>query len=557
MKDQARIIGSFAAVLCVGGVGACADELTRPLPERSASQLEQASEAVPVLVTTRPAGWPIENRYVVRLQDSVSRVREVVADLVEQEDRVLHFVYENAIRGFAATIPPGAVDEVRRDPRVRFVYRDVRLEGAWAAPSWGLDRIDQRALPLDSSYGPYGDGGLGVNVHIMDSGIHPGHSQFGSRVVTGPDSAFDAVRDTSNAFYAQDCWGQVEPGGTQVEESHGTPVAGIVGGSSYGVAPQVRLVSVRAGNCEGHWDLMEVMSATNWIAANFLAPAVVNYSGVVPSIEHDTAKTMFDEEMAALVDSGLTVVVAAGNDGDDACDYSPARISETITVGASTDDDERWAEGTGLTSGYGECVDLFAPGHGVVTAYPMDGSNQEDTDGTSVESGTSFAAPHVTGIVARYLASNPSATPAQVRSYVLDAATAAVLSNLGTGSPNLLAFTPRALSVEIDGPTSITEAGDYDWYALTDGGDYEYTYEWERRNKIGQSWGSWWTQGTDSMLTLSVTALDPEFQLRLTVDSDEQQDADTHGVTTFCDPCPEFFSLSSGASEADPAGEVR
>lgn len=556
MKDQARIIESFAAVLCVGGVGACADELTRPLPERSASQLEQASEAVPVLVTTRPAGWPIENRYVVRLQDSVSRVREVVADLVQQEDRVLHFVYENAIRGFAATIPPGAVDEVRRDPRVRFVYRDVRLEGAWAAPSWGLDRIDQRALPLDSSYGPYGDGGLGVNVYIMDSGIYSNHSEFGTRAVTGPDSAFDAVREPTNPNYAEDCWGQTEDTIQQPTNSHGTPVAGVVGGASYGVAPQVRLVSVRAGNCEGNWDLMEVMSATNWIAANFLKPAVVNYSGVVPSINHDTAKAMFDEEMAALVDSGLSVVVAAGNDGDDACDYSPARISETITVGASTDDDDRWIEGQHATSAFGECLDLFAPGHDVVTAFPM-GPTSPDPYATSLESGTSFAAPHVAGIAARYLSANPTATPAQVRSYVLDMATAGVLSNLGTGSPNLLAFTPRVLSVEIDGPTSITEAGDYDWYALTDGGDYEYTYEWERRNKIGQSWGSWWTQGTDSMLTLSVTALDPEFQLRLTVDSDEQQDADTHGVTTFCDPCPEFFSLSSTASEAGPAGEVR
>jgi subtilisin family serine protease len=333
----------------------------------------------------------------------------------------------------------------------------------------------------------------------------------------------------------------------QYNDPHGTPVAGIVGGSTYGVAPQVRLISVRSGPCEPGSHIDELLAGAEWIAEHFVTPAVVNLSAGLGSTVSESDKAMLDDAIAAIVDSGVPVIVAAGNDGADACNVSPARISETITVGATTDDDERWQEGTNETSGYGQCVDLFAPGHGIVTAFPE--GDPPDPSGTSVESGTSFATPHVTGVVARYLAANPTATPAQVRSYILDMATEGVLANIGTGSPNLLAFTPRVLSSGFNGPTSIPEAGDYDWFAEAEGGDYDYDYAWAYRNLNGGWYGSWTSLGTDTVATRSIDHHDGPFHLRLIVSSGVQVDTTvSDSIPTFCEPnCPQFH---------DPPGDT-
>uniref|UniRef100_UPI000EF7994A S8 family serine peptidase n=1 Tax=Streptomyces sp. S1 TaxID=718288 RepID=UPI000EF7994A len=295
-------------------------------------------------------------------------------------------------------------------------------------PSWGLDRVDQRDLPVDNSY-TYPTTASNVTAYVLDSGVRLSHRDFGGRAISG----YDFIDNDSNA---SDCSG------------HGTHVAGTLGGSSYGVAKGVKIVSVRVLNCQGNsgssW--APVLAGIDWVTKNAKKPAVVNMSiggGKIQSV---------NDAVAASVASGVTAVVAAGNNNANSCSYSPASTPSAITVGATNSWDARatgWNNGQG--SNYGSCLDIFAPGDSIVST-----SNSGDTASRS-DSGTSMAAPHVAGAAALLLAANPTWTPAQVRDKLVADATSGKVTDPRTGSPNKLLYTGTGSSD--DDPTTPPPTG--------------------------------------------------------------------------------------------------
>ncbi|MGD8148665.1 S8 family serine peptidase [Ornithinimicrobium sp. Y1694] len=312
-----------------------------------------------------------------------------------------------ALGGYAAQLSAAQVEELRADPDVAWIEEDsiVSIEATQSNPPWGLDRIDQRALPLDRSY-TYTSTGQGVRSYIVDTGILTSHAQFSGRTVSGY-SAINDGRGTS------DCNG------------HGTHVAGTVGGSTYGVAKGTTLVPVRVLGCDGRGATSGIISALDWIAANAPRPSVVNMS------LGGGASLATDQAVDRVVARGIPVVVAAGNETQNACNVSPARAASAITVGSTTNTDARSS-----FSNFGSCLDLFAPGSSVLSAWHTSNS------ATNTISGTSMASPHVAGAAALYLQGNPSATPSQVRSAINSAATTGRVSDARTGSPNRLLYTP-------------------------------------------------------------------------------------------------------------------
>lgn len=348
-------------------------------------------------------GDSIPGRYIVVLKETAASPTAMAAQATALNGRV-HFVYEDALRGFAADLDAAALAALRRDPSVDYIQPDrvVRIVGTQSpTPSWGLDRMDQRNLPLDSTYN-YANDGTGVHVYIIDTGILRTHVDFGGRAVFG----FSAINDGNQMG---DCHG------------HGTHVAGTVGSTTYGVAKKVRLHAVRVLDCSGTGTTAQVVAGINWVTKNRIKPAVANMSlggGPQPAL---------DQAVANSIKAGVTYVIAAGNNNGDACNTSPARTPAAITVGATDINDQRAS-----FSNFGLCVDVFGPGVGITSTW-----NTSNT-ATAVLSGTSMATPHVVGAVARYLQTNPTATPATVTYAIRASATKGIVGNPGASSPNLL-----------------------------------------------------------------------------------------------------------------------
>lgn len=269
-------------------------------------------------------------------------------------------------------------------------------------PSWGLDRIDQTALPLNNSYTYPDKAGEGVTAYIIDTGVRISHSDFGGRASNG----YDAV-DNDNV--AQDGNG------------HGTHVAGTVAGTAYGVAKKAKIVGVRVLDNNGSGTTAGVVAGIDWVTANAVKPAVANMS------LGGGADSVLDAAVQKAINSGITFAVAAGNESTDASTKSPARVAAAITVGSTTSTDARSS-----FSNYGSIVDIFAPGSSITSTW-----NTGDS-ATNTISGTSMASPHVAGAAALYLADNPGKTPAQVSAGLVAAATSGVVTSPGTGSPNKL-----------------------------------------------------------------------------------------------------------------------
>jgi len=317
----------------------------------------------------------------------------------------IHFLYDAALIGFAASLPEQALNGLVHNPNVEYIEVDqiITLDATLSPATWGIDRIDQRTLPLSNSY-TYNYTGAGVTAYIIDTGILATHTEFGGRASVG----YDSVGDGRNGV---DCNG------------HGTHVAGTVGGATYGVAKGVSLVAVRVLNCSGSGTTSGVIAGINWVTSNHQALAVANMS------LGGSASTSLDTAVTNSINAGVTYAVSAGNNNKDACRYSPARVPAALTVGATTSTDARASY-----SNYGSCLDLFAPGSSITSAWI--GSNTA----INTISGTSMASPHVTGVAALYLQAHPTASPATVASAIKVAATSNVVTNPGRNSPNLLLY---------------------------------------------------------------------------------------------------------------------
>lgn len=352
----------------------------------------------------------IPGQYIVVLKDDVDDQNSAEGQLVGQNGGTLTYSYRHALKGFAARLSTDAVARVARDPRVRYIEQDQPVHAivTQTPATWGLDRIDQRALPLNNSY-IYNADGTGVTVYIIDTGIRFDHVEFGGRAVTGVD--------------------EVTPGGTAADcNGHGTHVAGTVGGTTYGVAKKVKLVAVRVLDCSGSGTFSGVTAGVDWVTgqkqANPTVPMAANMS------LGGGATQALDDAVARSTAAGVVHVVAAGNSSADACTQSPARAPSAITVGATDDTDTRAS-----FSNYGTCLDIFAPGVNITSAW------YTTATATNTISGTSMASPHTAGAAALYLQTNPSASVATVTSALTTNATAGAVIDPGPGSPNLLLYT--------------------------------------------------------------------------------------------------------------------
>jgi subtilisin family serine protease len=341
------------------------------------------------------------------------------------------YVYEELISGFAAAFPTEVANALAADPRVLKITVQRQFSKVATVTqshaTWGIDRIDQRALPMDSSYS-YDFTGAGVTAYIIDTGIRYSHSEFEGRAVPGWDAY---AADPTDPLLGYDGSGDCD--------GHGTHVSGTVGGKTWGVAKKVKLVAVRVLNCAGYGSDADVIAGMDWVAKNATLPATANMSlgDVVPSKTMGTSGPV-DDAVKALVLSGVTLGVAAGNGwgngtvGADACMFPISNVPEAITVAASTTTDTR----TTWTN-YGACIDVFAPGSNVM-------SSTFDSDTSfGTKSGTSMATPHVVGVASLILQQAPGATPQQVRDIIVSQATQNIImptttNNVHTMNSHLL-----------------------------------------------------------------------------------------------------------------------
>ncbi|WP_242613240.1 S8 family peptidase [Herbihabitans rhizosphaerae] len=351
----------------------------------------------------------VEGKFIVVLDqqgsmaaDAESRATAAAHGLLSEYGGRLEFVYSTVLRGFSADMTRDQAERLAADPSVAYVQQSVLVHTAGEQPnppSWGIDRSDGAK---DDKY-VYPNEGTGATVYVLDTGIRYSHKTFEGRATSGRD----LVDDDDDA----------EDG-----HGHGTHVSGTVGGEEYGIAKDVALVGVRVLGNGGSAPDSVTVEGLDWVAKNAKKPAVVNMS-----LTFDTVSDAQEQAVKNVVAAGVTVVVAAGNNGADACDTSPARIPEIITVGSIDDGD-----GKSSFSNFGTCLDLFAPGGMITSASHM------SDDGDTGMSGTSMASPHVAGAAGVYLSKNPQATPDQVSQAITDAAEKDAVQNPGSGSPNLL-----------------------------------------------------------------------------------------------------------------------
>ncbi|MCH9692397.1 MAG: S8 family serine peptidase [Gammaproteobacteria bacterium] len=348
--------------------------------------------------------------------------------------------YDTVFKGFSIQLDESQANLLANDPRIEYVAEDgfVYTSTIQTNATWGLDRIDQRGRNLNGEY-QYTKTGAGVNVYVVDSGINTNHIDFGGRAKV----AIDLVNDGR-----QDCSG------------HGTHVAGTIGGSNWGVAKQSNLLSVRVFGCDGSTSISNVIKAVDWVGSNGIRPAVVNMS-----LGGGKSQPLKDAVNGA-INRGFTFIISAGNENLDACNRSPADVADALTVGAIDKNDKRAS-----FSNYGQCVDLFAPGHEITSA------SHTSTTGSRTLSGTSMAAPHVAGIAALYLQDRPSVSPNDVVRNVMYSVTYGLVTDKQADTPNLLAYSKEKTN------------GIVPFFRYSGINDHFYTTNW---NELGSGHSSEW-----------------------------------------------------------------
>jgi subtilisin family serine protease len=430
-----RTVVLAAAAALLGGCNVSENEPTAP-----ASQVADAS---------LPIG-AVPNRYIITLRPGSRDIQTEATRLSKDHRGRVTAVYDQALRGFAVEMQPTDIARLRKDPDVAAIEPDqiVSISGTQSpAPSWGLDRIDQRNLPLSHSF-TVGPDGSGVHVYIIDTGILRTHVDFGGRAVFG----FDAIQDGNGMT---DCHG------------HGTHVAGTVGGATYGVAKAVRLHAVRVLDCTGTGLTSQVIAGIDWVTSHRIKPAVANMSlGGGFSQALNTA-------VANSIKAGVSYTIAAGNSNLDACTVSPASTPAAITVAASDSNDQRAS-----FSNIGTCVDLFGPGVAIKSTW-----NASNT-ATMILSGTSMAAPHAAGVAALYLQTHPTATPGNVRYALVSTASGGVIGNGGFGTPNLLLFT----GLFGTSPGNLPPLAKFDFTCTALGCDFDARASQDDHGVVSQSW---------------------------------------------------------------------
>ncbi|NJC67895.1 S8 family peptidase [Planosporangium flavigriseum] len=358
----------------------------------------------------RAAGAPnaVRGSYIVVFKDGMvppTAVDTTARGMATKQGGAVRQTWASAVRGFELRATEKTARRLAADPRVAYVEQNqvVRVLATQPnPPSFGLDRVDQRGLPLDGAFTAPSTA-ANVNAYIIDSGIRITHADFGGRATF----AFNAVGDGIDT----DCNG------------HGTHVAGTVGGSTFGLAKRVKLFAVKVVDCNGAGDIAGIVNGVNFVTRNAIKPAVANVS------LGGAASATVDRAVNASIASGVTYAIAAGNENQNACNTSPARVPAAITVGATSQ-----ADGRASFSNFGACLDIFAPGVNIRSDF----ANADNA--TQTLSGTSMATPHVTGAAALVLALNPNFAPQQVRDSLVGNATPNAVANVGNGSPNRLLF---------------------------------------------------------------------------------------------------------------------
>jgi hypothetical protein len=432
----------------------------------------QPDSLAPLYEMDNPNRLP--GRFIVRFKPVVGDAEVLARALVA---KLGGSVYQplRSLRGFWGELPGAAIDPLRRNPNIAYIEADVAIplsgpgDTIQQDPRWPLDRIDQRQLPLNNTY-EYSAVGSGVRIWIVDMGVDRHAPDLAGRI----DESWYVTNNGKDPYAP--C------------NTHGTNVATVAAGTASGVAKGaiIHAARVDTDDCE-HLSTGAASFAFEFIGDWSPQPAVANYSAGKECGIFGCGQTVDDAAKYAR-QRGVTVVVSAGNDGRDACDYAPAHVTELLTVSGSDINDQRWS-----SNNWGSCVDLFAP--------------------VELNAATSYAAPMVTGVAALILQLYPTFSPSKVEAGILSNATQGVLGNIGSGSPNRLLHSRfpdlNPLSAYISGPSTIGPYTSCTWYAAVSGGDAPYAYQWYRDGSpVGTSTQYSVRQGGNSDFDLGLVVTD-------------------------------------------------
>ena len=523
VRRSGRLAASLIASLglAAGGVATAAQPATAAAP---------AAEPTSSLLGG-VAGLTELRDYIVTVDPAVDVVPRLARQLTTPLGGSVLFTYDEVLNGFAVRLPAVAVPALRALPLVETVSRDKPVFATAEQPNatWGLDRTDQQTLPLDSTFGYADDAGQDAHVYVIDSGLNANHAEFTGRVGVGRNFV-------AGGFLGL---GSVDPQAWTDCNGHGTHVASTAAGTTWGVAKKATVHGVRVLDCAGRGSAAVIVAGIDWVAQNAEPGAVANISigSLAPIAEVDAAT-------AALVDSGVAVAVAAGNDNTNACRSSPAASAPALTVGATTRTDARSS-----FSNFGSCVDLFGPGTDITAA------NYNSSTGSTVMSGTSMASPHVAGVLALVRSVDPTLSGAAAQDVVLAGATPGKVTNPGTGSPNLLLWS----GVAVDDP-SIDRAPTAAFTSTCDGLTCSFDASGSRDDKGIASYA--WTfgdgtTGTGRTPSHTYAAVGSRTVTLTVTDTAGQTATITAPVapsTAPCTSCTEYSGTLTGGGTAYPAG---